>query len=143
MIRGILGLFFGYVAFFIVTFITLSATWMTLGADRSFQPGNYMLTPLWLFISSIFVLAAAVIGGKICRFVSGRGWAVFLMAVSVLTLGLLAAIPTLLGAEGTAARTGEVSMLQAMTSQKAPAWYALLSPLLSAGGVFIGGKKKK
>ena len=34
-------------------------------------------------------------------------------------------------------------MWQAIVSQKAPAWYALLSPFLSAGGVFIGGKKKK
>lgn len=143
MIRGILGVIFGYVALFIVTFITLTATWMTLGAERSFQPGNYLLTPVWLVISSICALVAAVVGGKICRFVSGRGWAVFFMAVSALILGLLAAIPTLLGAEGTAARTGDVSMLQAMASQKAPVWYALLTPFLSAGGVFIGGKKKK
>jgi hypothetical protein len=143
MIRGILGVIFGYVALFIVTFITLSATYMTLGAERSFQPGNYMLSPLWLFITSIFALAAAVVGGKVCRVVAGRGWAVFVMAVSALLLGLLAAIPVLFGAEGTAARTGEITMLEAIVSQKAPAWYALLSPFLSAGGVFIGGKKKK
>ena len=143
MIRGILGVILGYVALFATTFITLSATWMTLGADRSFHPGNYMLTPLWLVISSVFELASAIIGGKVCRVVSGRGWAVFLMAVSALILGLVVAIPTLLGAEGTPLRTGEVSMLQAMASQKAPTWYVLLSPFLTVAGVFIGGKKKK
>lgn len=143
MIRGILGLILGYVVLFIVMFVTLTAAYMTLGQERTFQPGNYLLTPLWLFINAIFALVAAVVAGKVCRVVSGRGWAVFLMAVSVLILSFLMAIPTLLAAEGTAAREGKVSNLQAMVSGKPPKWFVLLSPLLIAGGVLIGGKKKK
>ena len=80
-------------------------------------------------------LAAAVIAGKVCRMISGSGAGVYIMALSVLVLSLALAVPVLLGAEGTAPRTGEVSNLQAMASGKAPKWFALLSPLLSAGGV--------
>ena len=143
MIRGILGVVFGYVVMFAVSFITLTATYMTLGQDRTFQTGSYELTPLWLMFNAVFALAAAVIAGKVCRVISGSGGVVYVMALSVVVLSWALAVPLLFGAEGTAPRTGEVSNLQAMASGKAPKWFALLSPLLSAGGVIIGGKPKK
>ena len=143
MIRGILGVIFGYVVMFAVTFITLSATYMVLGQDRTFQTASYELTPLWLMFNAVFALAAAVIAGKVCRVISGSGGAVYVMALSVVVLSLALSVRELLGAEGTALRTGEVSTLQAMASGKAPKWFVLLSPLLSAGGVIIGGKPKK
>src|SRR4026209_1826221 len=70
MIRGILGVIFGYVVMFTVSFITLTATYMTLGQDRTFQTGTYELTPLWLMFNAVFALAAAVIAGKVCRMIS-------------------------------------------------------------------------
>ena len=143
MIRGIVSVIFGYVVMFAVSFITLTATYMVLGQDRTFQIGSYVLTPLWLVFNAVFALAAAVIAGKVCRVISGSGGAVYVMALSVLVLSFALAVPVLLGAEGTAPRTGEVCNLQAMASGKAPKWFALLSPLLSAGGVIIGGKSKK
>jgi hypothetical protein len=143
MVRGILGVIFGYVVMFTVSFITLSATYMVLGQDRTFQIGSYLLTPLWLVFNAVFGLAAAVIAGKVCRLISGSGVVVYVMALSVFVLSLALAVPVLLGAEGTAPRTGEVSNFQAMASGKAPKWFALLSPFLSAGGVIIGGKQKK
>ena len=143
MIRIILGVILGYVVMFAVSFVTLTATYMTLGQDRTFQIGSYELTPLWLIFNAVFALAAAVIAGKVCRVISGSGGGVYIMALSVLVLSLALAVPVLLGAEGTAPRTGEVSNLQAMASGKAPKWFALLSPLLSAGGVIIGGKAKR
>ena len=41
MIRIILGVIFGYVVMFAVSFVTLTATYMTLGQDRTFQIGSY------------------------------------------------------------------------------------------------------
>ena len=143
MIRGILGVIFGYVVMFAVSFITLTATYMTLGEDRTFQTGSYELTPLWLLFNAVFALAAAVIAGKVCRVISGSGGVVYVMALSVLVISLALGVRVLLGAEGTAQRTGEVGNLQAMASGKPPKWFALLSPFLSAGGVIIGGKSKK
>jgi hypothetical protein len=143
MIRGILGVIFGYIVLFAVTFIALTATYIALGQDRTFLPGSYELTSLWLMVQAVVVLVSAVIAGKVCRVVSGRGWAVYFFAFSLLILSLALAIPTLFAAEGTAPRSGEVSNLQAMASGRAPKWFALLSPLLSAGGVLIGGKRKE
>ena len=55
---------FGYVVMFVVSFITLTATYLTLGQDRTFQTGSYEVTALWLLFNAVFALAAAVIAGK-------------------------------------------------------------------------------
>ena len=95
MIRIILGVIIGYVVMFAVSFVTLSATYMMLGQDRTFQIGSYQLTPLWLMFNAVFALAAAVIAGKVCRVISGSGVGVYVMALSVLVLSLALAVPVL------------------------------------------------
>lgn len=143
MIRTILGVIVGFVVLFLVQFVILSAAYLLLGVDGTFQPGSFALSPLWLVVQAVFTLAAGIIAGKVCRVVSGRGWSTIPFVVLVLVLGLLASIPFLLRSEAVPARLGEVSTLEAMSSGRAPKWFQVAMPFVSALGIVLGGRSKK
>jgi hypothetical protein len=66
------------------------------------------------------------------------------LAVLVLILGVLSAIPVLRANEASpAGRTGNVSNTQAMLNAKEPAWFALVLPVIGVVGVLIGGRTKR
>ena len=143
MIRTILGVIIGFVVIFVVQFVTLTAAYLLLGEDRTFRPNTFELSPLWLVVQVVFTLAAGIIAGKVCRVISGRGWALIPFVVLVMVLGLLASIPGLLVADSVPARVEEVSTIQAMVSGRAPKWFLVLMPFVTALGVVMGGKSKK
>ena len=141
MIRAILGVVLGYVAMFVVIFITLSISYFALGTEGVFRPNSYQVTPLWMILMAVFAFVAAVIAGKVCRIVSAGRLAVIPLAALVLVLGMTSAVGMLLSSD--VARTGEISMWEAMGSAQQPAWAALLLPVLCAVGVIMGGRQQK
>ena len=44
MIRTILGVIIGYLVMVVIVFCTFTASYLLLGADRTFQPGSYEVT---------------------------------------------------------------------------------------------------
>lgn len=145
MVRNILGVVLGYVAMFAFVFISFTVLYLILGADGSFESGTYEVSIVWIIISFIFGLAAAVLGGYLCVLISKNNKAVLVLAALVLIFGIAMAVPAL----GESAddvyemRKNDVSNMEAMQNAKQPAYMLILNPIIGALGVFAGSKLKK
>ena len=145
MVRNILGVVLGYVAMFAFIFISFTVLYLILGADGSFESGTYEVSIIWIIISFIFGLAAAVLGGYLCVLISKNNKTALVLAALVLIFGIAMAIPAL----GESAddvyemRKNDVSNMEAMQNAKQPAYMLILNPIIGALGVFAGSKLKK
>lgn len=145
MVRNILGVVLGYVAMFAFVFISFTVLYLILGADGSFESGTYEVSIVWIIMSFILGLAAAVLGGYLCVLISKNNKAVLVLAALVLIFGIAMAIPAL----GESAddvyemRKNDVSNMEAMQNAKQPAYMLILNPIIGALGVFAGSKLKK
>ena len=143
MLRIIGGVIVGYLSMFVVVFISLTAAYLGMGADRAFKPGLYEVTGLWLAVMFVVSIVAALVGGKVCAVIAKSSKAVFALAGLVLVLGLLSAIPTLTAPTGEPKpRTADVPNAEAMMSAKQPVWVALLMPVIGVVGTLAGGRVK-
>ena len=140
MIKSTLGVILGYLAMLATVFITLTGAYYLLGMERTFKPGSYDVTPLWVLIMVLFSIFAAFIGGRVCRMISGNTRAMIPLAAFVLMLGLVSAVATILAADVPVTRAGDVSNQQAMMNAQLPGWAALLLPVLCAIAVAVGGR---
>ena len=144
MLRSILGVIAAYVVIFIILFCVLTGAYFAMGPDRAFEPGSYTPSVLWDVIEIVVGLGAAVAAGALCIAITRKRGAVTALAVVILVLGLLSAIPAFMAAGGPAeVRTGSVSNLEAMMKAKPPAWMALLNPVIGIAGVLVGGRMKR
>jgi hypothetical protein len=142
MIRLVLGVVVGYVAIFLIVMVSFSVAYLTLGSERSFQPGTFDVSFIWVIISLVLGFIAAVVGGFICHLIAQNPKASIFLAGLVLVLGLLLAIPTLSqsGDQGSNVRSGDISNFEAMQQANQPAWMALINPFLGAVGVILGAR---
>jgi cytochrome bd-type quinol oxidase subunit 2 len=143
MLKTIGGVVVGYLAMFILVFATFSAAYLAMGTDGAFQPGSYEVTTLWLVVSFVLSLVAAIAGGFVCNLIAPNSKAPIALAVVVLVLGILLAIPTLMGADPRpVTRDASVGNLEAMANARQPSWVAFLTPVIGAIGVMIGARRK-
>ena len=70
MVRNILGVVLGYVPMFAFVFITFTILYIILGADGAFESGTYEVSIIWIIISFILGLVAALLGGYLCVLIS-------------------------------------------------------------------------
>lgn len=145
MVRNILGVILGYVAMFAFVFITFTGLYFLLGADGSFQPDTYEVSVVWIVISFILSLAAAVLGGYVCVLISKNQKAALFLAGIVFVLGIAMALPVLSESadEVHEMRSADVPNFEAMQKAKQPPLVALLNPIIGALGVFAGSRLKK
>ncbi len=145
MVRNILGVVLGYVAMFAFVFMTFTGLYFLLGADGAFQPDTYQVSLVWIIISFILGLAAAVLGGYICALISKNQKAALVLAGLVLVLGITMAIPVLSDSSNEVheMRNADVPNMEAMQKAKQPPLVALLNPIIGAIGVFAGSKLRK
>jgi hypothetical protein len=138
MLRATGAVVAGYAVMFLCVFLTFSGLYLTLGPDGAFKPGTYDVSVLWLVVSTVLSIFAALAGGFVCAMLSRGGKAPWALALFVLILGLLMAIPEVNAPRSHEARTGDVPNLEAMTKAKSPVWVALLNPLIGAAGALAG-----
>lgn len=145
MVRNILGVVLGYITMFAFVFITFTILYFILGAEGSFESGTYEVSPIWIVISFMLGLAAAVLGGYICVLIAKNQKAALVLAGLVLVLGIAMAIPALGDAtnEVQEMRSADVPNLEAMQKAKQPPIVLLLNPIIGAFGVFAGSKLRK
>ena len=145
MVRNILGVVLGYVAMFAFVFITFTGLYFLLGADGAFQPDTYEVSLVWIVISLILGLAAAVLGGYLCVLISKNQKATMVLAGLVLVLGIAMAIPVLGDSSNEVQdmRNDNTPNMEAMQKAKQPPLVALLNPIIGALGVFAGSRLKK
>jgi hypothetical protein len=145
MVRNILGVVLGYVAMFAFVFITFTILYFILGADGSFESGTFEVSLIWIIISFILSIAAALLGGYLCVQVSKNHKAALVLAGLVLALGIVMAIPALNDStnEVQEMRSADVPNMEAMQKAKQPPIVLLLNPIIGALGVFAGSKLRK
>lgn len=145
MVRNILGVVLGYVAMFAFVFITFTILYFILGADGAFESGTYEVSIIWIIISFILGLVAALLGGYLCVLISKNQKAALVLAGLVLVLGIAMAIPALNDStnEVQEMRSADVPNMEAMQKAKQPPVVLLLNPIIGALGVFAGSKLRK
>jgi hypothetical protein len=141
MLRLIGSVVAGYVIMFLVVFVALTAAYLGMGADRAFRAGVYDVTGLWLAVSLVVSIVAALAGGWTARRVARDVRGPWVLAGVVLVLGLAMAAPALFGdAPAVAVRTGATGNLEAMQQAQTPLWVLLLNPFIGAVGALVGGR---
>ncbi|MFL6227845.1 MAG: hypothetical protein ACJ741_03595 [Pyrinomonadaceae bacterium] len=143
MARSILAVIVGYLVVFLFIFVLFTGLYLTLGSNASFKPGSYQPSVLWLVLSTLLALVAAIVGGYVCAVLARGGRAPLALAALVLVLGIIFAVPVLMAPETNAARTSELTNMEAMMQAKEPAGVALANPLLGAAGVLVGGRLRR
>lgn len=147
MVWKILGVILGYVLTGVFIFMTFSAFYLAIGADKAYNPGTFNVSILWIVVSSILGLVAAILGGYVCRRVSGSEGAVYVLAVIFLSLGLAAAtVQGFAKPSPELPRTAGMSDYDAMKTPRQPVWLGFLNPVIGFAGMIIGGgviKKRK
>lgn len=141
--RNIAGVVIGYIVMFVVVMATFSVAYLALGAERAFKPGTYDVTGMWIVVSTLLSIAAAILGGVVAAKVGKGRRAASLLAVAVVILGVILAIPTLDAPPTDEPRTGEVGNADAMMKAQQPPAISFLNPVLGALGVMVGGRLRK
>jgi hypothetical protein len=141
MLRAVLGVIIGYVAMFILVAVSFTIAYMIMGTEGAFREGSFEVTRSWIVLSIIVGIVAALLGGVVCAVIARRGSkAPMVLALLVLILGLLMAIPAMMpaGEEQPATREGDLSNFEAMQQARQPVWIALLNPVIGAAGILLG-----
>ena len=142
--RAIFSVVVGYVAMFAAMFLVFSGLYLILGQELSFQQGSYEPSMLWTVVSFALGMGAAVFGGYVCAWIARRATPPKVLAVMVLVIGLLSAIPVLMAAATPGeTRTGELGNLDAMMKAKQPAWVAVANPFIGLAGVLLGARLRR
>lgn len=142
MLRSIGSAVVGYIAMFLVVFVSLTAAYLIVGVERAFRPGVYEVSTLWVAISLVVGFGAALVGGWVAWRIGGRVLGPQLLAGLVLVLGIAMAVPAITTeaeAGPVAERPGDVGPMEAMQKAKMPLISLILNPLVGVVGVLVGG----
>ena len=145
MARAIIGVVVGYVVMFILNFLGFVTLYAVIGPDQAFEPGRYLASNKWIAISFVIIFITGIIAGLVCAAIAKGGKAPFALAIVVIVLGLLLAIPAMMKAQANAklVRGGNVPQMEAAQKAYWPTWTPFTFPIISAIGVLIGGKLKR
>ena len=141
MLRKILGAIAGYIVIFIIIFVTFSGAYLTMGADKAFEPGTYDVTMTWIGVSFVLGFIASVIGGFVAALIGNKG-AVRILAGIVLVMGVLTLVMVSMSPKP-GPRTPSVSNFEAMAQAQQPLWLCIANPILGIIGVMVGGSLRK
>ena len=145
MARAIIGVIVGYIGMFILNFLGFVTLYAVIGPNQAFQPGLYLASNKWIAISFLIIFITGIIAGLICAVIAKGGKAPLALAIVVLVLGLLLAIPAVMKAQTNAklVRAGNVPQMEAAQKAYWPIWTPFTFPIISAIGVLVGGKLKR
>jgi len=145
MFRNIIGVVVGYLVIFVFIFVSFTALYFILGAENSFEPDTYDVSLVWIIISFVLSIIAALLGGLVCKQISKNQKAVFALAGLVFVLGIIFAIPALSEStnEVIEMRKPNVDNFDAMQKAQQPIYVILLNPVIGALFVVLGARLKK
>ncbi|MDH3214994.1 MAG: hypothetical protein OEN01_01730 [Candidatus Krumholzibacteria bacterium] len=145
MFRTSAAVLAGYLVMALLVFAVFSIAYTLMGPDGAFRPGSFDVSTLWLVVSVVGGLLAAIVGGVVCSVISRNSKGPVALAAVVLVLGLVMAVPVLTSTEDSqpAAREGDVGNIEAMNQAEQPPWLVLANPFIGALGVMIGSRLKR
>lgn len=141
--RIIAGVALGYVVMAGAVMGAFTIAYLAMGADRAFQTDSYEASRLWLVVSALLGLAAAVLGGWVAVRVGRTHRTAAVLAVAVVVLGVVLALPTLNAPRTDEVRTGEVGNMEAMMKAQQPPVVSILNPIIGGIGVMIGARLRR
>ena len=129
----------GYILMFVVLFATLTAMYFGLGSERTFLPGSYAVTPLWIAVFCFFQFDSGLVAGVVVSKLSRDRKVPLILAAMTLVLGIVMALPAVQGTvQDAVPRTGSLTNMDAMMQAQTPVWIQLIAPALAALGVTAG-----
>lgn len=145
MARTIIGVIVGYVLMFLMNFAAFVGLYAVLGQDNAFAPGLYLASTKWIACSAVILFTTGLIAGLVAALIAKGGRAPLALAIVVVVLGVLLAIPAMLKANVNSklVRSGDVPSMQAAQLAYWPVWCPFTFPFISAIGVVVGGKLKR
>lgn len=144
MIKAILGIVLGYLAFTLFFFAVFTGLYLVLGAERVFQPGTFQISTLWLGLALTGSLCAGLLGGYVCRALSHSLRVCRVFAIIVFLLSIIMCLPVILADQTPRPRAATpLAAMAAMQQGQAPIWMHFLSAFLSAGGVMLGARRTR
>lgn len=144
MVRSIVGVIVGYVAFSSVLFLLFSALYLVLGTSGSFQPGSFNLSWTWLVVSFVIFFLGAVAATFVSTLISKNESAWLQMGLTLVVIGILMAVLQIAQDPGEKVREiAEVPLFDAMQSARGPAWSYFVSPITGFLGSLLVGQIKK
>ena len=145
MARSIIGVIVGYVLMFILNIVGFVTLYAVMGPTQAFVPGLYLASTKWIAITFPILLVTGLIAGLVCALIAGGGRAPLALAIVVIVLGIVLAIPAMMKAQTNSklVRGGDVPQMEAAQKAYWPVWCPFAFPFVSAIGVVLGGKLKR
>jgi hypothetical protein len=145
MARSIIAVIVSYIIMFVLNIIGFVTLYAVVGETQAFKPRVYLASNRWIAMSFAFLFVTAIIAGLICAVIAKGGKANLALAVVIIVLGFLLAIPAVMKAKANAGmvRTGPTPQMEAVQKAYWPIWTPFTFPIISALGVLIGGRLKK
>ena len=145
MARSIIGVIVGYVAMFIINFGVFVGLYAVVGPENAFKPHRYLASNRWILMSVVATFITAIIAGLICAAIAKGGKAPLALAILIIVLGWLLAVPAVMKAKRNAdmIRLGGVPSMEAAQKAYWPTWTPFALPLIQGIGAVIGGKLKR
>ena len=111
----------------------------SFGSERTFLPGSYAVSPLWIAVFCFFQFDSGMVAGVVVSKLSCDRKVPRLLAGMALLFGMLMALPAVQSTVPRAMpRAGSLTNMQAMMQAQTPVWIRLIAPALAALGVMAG-----
>ena len=144
MLRIIGGVVLGYVVMLLAMFAGLTALYLALGADATFEPGTYYPTNTWLIPQFVVMFMAAAIGGYVAMVIGRARSTMIVLVVVIAVLGGVSGYFEMTAATPyPGARSSDVSNMEAMMKAQQPDWAPLLKPAIGILGVLVGCRTRR
>ncbi len=143
--RSIVAVIVSYIIMFVLNFLGFVTLYAVVGEAQAFKPRTYLASNRWIAMSFVFIFVSAIIAGLICAVIAKGGKANLALAVVIVVLGWLLAIPAVMKANANSGlvRTGNTPQMEAAQKAYWPIWTPFTFPIISAVGVLIGGRLKR
>jgi hypothetical protein len=145
MVRSIIAVVVSYIFMFVLNFLCFIGLYSIVGPGQAFRPGSFMASNRWIAMGLAVMIVSGIIAGFVCAAIARGGKAPAALAVLIVVVGLLLAIPAIAKHRANAelVRVGPLPAMEAAQKGAWPIWAPFAFPFVSAAGALIGGRLKR
>ncbi len=94
--RSVVAVIVAYISMFILNLLVFVGLYAFVGPAQAFKPASYLASNRWIAMSFVAIIITAIIAGLICAAIARGGRAPLALAIVVLVIGLVLAIPSVM-----------------------------------------------
>src|SRR5690242_9763814 len=102
MVRSVIAVIASYIIMFVLNFLCFVSLYAVVGEGQAFKANKFLASNRWILMSFACIFVTAIIAGLICAVIAGGGRAPLALAVVIIVLGWLLAIPAVMKANANA-----------------------------------------